>query len=73
MTDADLSKIFTSDIDSDVKTTKEYVLLRVGEFFLHRDDSRPGMIWIEHETGEGAEFKEDLLSAAIGEFYNEYF
>ena len=30
-------------------------------------------MWIEHESGEGAEFPDALFEAAVEAFYNKYF
>lgn len=44
----------------------------IGEFGI-RPSPREGMIWIEHESGEGMEVREDLLVNWLRYFYDEHF
>jgi len=45
--------------------------VQVGEFNIRRQ--RPGKVWIEHDTGEGAEFDVALFEAVVRDFYSRNF
>lgn len=44
----------------------------IGEFGIS-PSKRDGMIWMEHESGEGMEVEEAKLAAALAAFYAEHF
>jgi hypothetical protein len=45
--------------------------VQVGKYLISRQGVNS--IWIEHESGEGGEFREDLLEALIDNFYQKFF
>jgi hypothetical protein len=44
----------------------------IGEYAI-RPSERAGMIWMEHESGEGMEIEEAKLAEALKAFYSENF
>ena len=47
--------------------------ITIGKFHLCGSDETRGLIWIQTDSGEGAEFKEKELEEVISKFYNEKF
>ena len=45
--------------------------IQVGKYSISSDGS--GKMWIEHESGEGGEFLEDLFVEYVEAFYNRFF
>lgn len=45
--------------------------VQVGKYSLSKQAENS--IWIEHESGEGGAFREDLLEAYIESFYRRFF
>jgi len=49
----------------------DYPKVVVGKYAICRMDDNG--VWIEHESGEGAEFPDALFESAIESFYNRNF
>jgi hypothetical protein len=43
----------------------------VGEFSICRQDENS--VWIEHESGEGAQFPDEIFEKFLEGFYNKHF
>ena len=45
--------------------------VKVGKYTICRQDE--SSVWIEHESGEGAQFPDDLFEECIHDFYSSHF
>ena len=45
--------------------------VQIGKYSISKQDENS--IWVEHESGEGSAFKEDLLEKHIDDFYKRHF
>ncbi len=46
-------------------------VVKIGKYRICRQDDKS--VWIQHETGEGAQFADDMLEAVIEKFYRDNF